>query len=345
MLLSLAASSTGCAGPSPWGPGGNPDLPPPVTSTAQSDNSPLSVLANYDGESTSFAQPSLRPPQVNGAAEKSFGAGISSAVGSAIAKTKDALTIKPKVIPAPDPLSLSNESRDVGPEIYFASARMQESQGNVPRADELYRKALEEAPKDLGVLLHYARMHDRAGNLDRAVEIYRQAISAHPQDAAAYNDLGLCLARQERYGESADALRRAVDLQQDNPLYRNNLAAVLVELGRNDEALSHLAAAHGPAVAHYNLGYLLFKSDKPQQAAPFIQKALALDPQMAPARQLLAVMSGEPQAGPQRTVATAASTRAPVIRPQALPQPDPAEEAWGDAPHPDSLPQLLPPVN
>jgi Tfp pilus assembly protein PilF len=242
-------------------------------------------------------------------------------------------------------LSLSNEVRDVGPEIYFASARMQESQGNIPRADEMYRKALDEAPKNLDILVHYARMHDRAGNLDRAAEIYRQAIAAHPQEAVAYNDLGLCLARQEQYAESVETLGRAVQLQQDNPLYRNNLAAVLVEVGRPDEALSHLTTAHGPAVAHYNLGYLFYKSGKPQQAAPYLQKALALDPQMAAARQLLAVMSGETPPVAQRAPAPTAIARAVAPRAQQLPRVPANEGAWGDAPRPDSLPQLLPPVN
>ena len=37
-------------------------------------------------------------------------------------------------------------------------------------------------------------------------------------------------------------------------MYRNNLATVLVETGRMDEAWSQFAALNTPAVAHYNLG-------------------------------------------------------------------------------------------
>jgi hypothetical protein len=90
---------------------------------------------------------------------------------------------------------------------------------------------------------------------------------------------------------------------------------------------------------------LLYKSGKPQQAAPYIQRALALDPQMAAARQLSAVMSGETRPVAQRTPATMTIARAAAPRTQQLPRVPADEGTWGDAPRPDSLPQLLPPVN
>ena len=43
----------------------------------------------------------------------------------------------------------------------------------------------------------------------------------------------------------------------NSQLYRNNLAALLVESNRPDDAVTILSEAYGPAVAHYNVGYLL----------------------------------------------------------------------------------------
>jgi tetratricopeptide (TPR) repeat protein len=204
-------------------------------------------------------------------------------------------------------------------------------------------------------------MHDRAGNFDQAEETYRRAIAAHPGEAAAYNDLALCLARRNRLTESADCLRKAVHLQGDSILYRNNLATVLAELGKSDEALTHLVAAHGAAVGNYNLGFLLYKSGKSQEAAECLRRALELDPQLAPANQLLTTISragtadlagsSQPQINygaiapttPQWSAA-AYATAAGHQHPQSFPTVDAAEEDWGDAPTPDSLPQLLPPV-
>lgn len=295
VVLSLATAAPGCAGKSPWsGLSAKPDLPAPASVGAQSNEGALAKLAHFgDSRSPGFAEPSVQPPQPVGAAEnQTFTGSIGGAVTSAFQKTKEALTIEPTVVRAPDPLSLSTPAKEVGPEIHFASARMHENQGNFAKADELYQKALHEAPSDLNVLMHYARMHDRGGNLPRAAEIYRQAIQMHPQDAVAHNDLGLCLARQRNLPDSYAALRRAAELQPQNALYRNNLATVLVEMGRYQEALESLTPVHGPAAANYNVSCLLYKRGKFDLAATYAQHALSVDPQMAPAAELLKLTSG-----------------------------------------------------
>ena len=64
-------------------------------------------------------------------------------------------------------------------------------------------------------------------------------------------------------------LRQAVKLEPKRKLYRNNLATVLVDMGRTDEAWDELSSVHTPAVAHYNLGYLLY-----QGAVPEVQRFL-----------------------------------------------------------------------
>jgi Tfp pilus assembly protein PilF len=356
VLLSLSAGTAGCAGRSPWNFSGKPDLPPPVSASAPDTNS---VLAKLDGKPDhSFASPSLKPPAASGAKKPVVGGTVGSAVASAFAKTKDALTIKPKVISAPDPLSLSSPASDVGPELHLASARMYESQGNPRRAEELYQKALAEAPNDLNILVHYARMHDRNGNLDAAAELYRRAIAAHPKESAAYNDLGLCYARQDRIEDSIKALRQAVQLQPASVLYRNNLATVLVNAGRNDEALSELVAVHGAAVGHYNLAYLLYKDGRVQEASHYLRRALEHDPQLAQAQRLLAMIDAPAahmdaqhaahENSPANTFAPASDLplvlQQPGLPPMGLPAHSPPGSDWGDPPTPDSLPQLLPPV-
>jgi hypothetical protein len=75
-------------------------------------------------------------------------------------------------------------------------------------------------------------------------------------------------------------------------LYRNNLATVLVEAGRPNEAFAQLAATSEPAVAHYNLGYLLHQRGQSQPAADHLQRALLLNPSLSPASQLLAEING-----------------------------------------------------
>ncbi|TWT95982.1 cellulose synthase subunit BcsC [Botrimarina colliarenosi] len=205
---------------------------------------------------------------------------------------------------------------------------------------------------------------DREGDLAAAEAIYRQAIGADPTSAAAVNDLGLCLARQGRLDASAAVLRQAIMMRPDKQLYRNNIATVLVEVGEIDEALTHLKTVCGPAAAHYNVGQILTRSGKTDEAVAQFEQALELDPNLRPAfdaltritqpaadasfaqstvqstgeAESLAAMSDAP--APRVATATAAS-----VAPQS--ESTPVESDADEEPEftgPPSFPRLLPPV-
>ena len=82
------------------------------------------------------------------------------------------------------------------------------------------------------------------------------------------NDLGLVHARAGNLEQAINVLGAAHRTSPKRELYLNNLAACLVEAGRHGAAVEQLARLHGPAKANYNVGYLLHKSGKQQQAEP-----------------------------------------------------------------------------
>jgi Tfp pilus assembly protein PilF len=247
-----------------------------------------------------------------------------------------------------DPLRLDSEPKKMGPEVYVGAARLYENQQKFVEAEEAYNKALEIAPNDANALVGLARMHDRQGNPTKAIEFYHRAIKADPKSALAYNDLGLCFARQKQLDKALQCLGTAVRLQDDNPKYRNNLASVLVEAGRTEEAFKQLSVGGSPAVAHYNVGYLLQQRGDRSGAIQQLQQALAMDPTLLPARQMLAQLGGQtatapqpaatvaarPQYGPAQTYAPAGTYgsygAAPVAAPQVVPA---TTESQGSAFH------------
>jgi len=217
---------------------------------------------------------------------------------------------------SPDPVSLAGPSGKPTPDLLVAMADMQEKAGNVDQATKHYDAALKQNPKHADALVGLAHLLDRQGKLKEATEKYQLAVKHHPRDARAWNDLGLCLARQKKLPESVATLTKATELEPKKQLYRNNLATVLAETGRNDDALAQLTAAHGPAVAHYNLGYLLYQKGNKTLAAHHFSQAATLDPAFtaaqnwarvavaeateAPAQPQIA--SGGPAAAPQRAL-------------------------------------------
>lgn len=235
------------------------------------------------------------------------------------ATVASAFTFKAKPEESDDPTSLTSPTGKVGPEVYVAAGRMLEAQGKFPEAKEKYEQALKAAPKDVTALVSLARLHDRQNRHAEAVELYQRALKTSSKNSLVLNDLGLCYAKQKQFARAAESLREAVALQPTSAKYRNNLAAVLVETGRADEALEHLAAVNPPAVAQYNLGYLLVQQGQKDLAAKYLKEAVNLDPNLGQARDMLAQITPSATAplAEQRIAARPVST--PVAPPPAVP--------------------------
>jgi len=212
---------------------------------------------------------------------------------TAAAVTGGAATTKAKLVaPEDDPLRLDRVPKKIGPEVYVGAARLLENQGNYDEAESKYHEALKAAPSDLNALVGLARLHDRKGEPQKALEVYQRTVQLHPNSALAFNDMGLCYRRQRQLDRSLTAFRKAIELQPDNTKYHNNLAAALVDAGRGDEAFRELSAQNSPAVAHFNLAYLLEQQKQHGNAVRHLEQAIALDPAMTPAREMLAQLGG-----------------------------------------------------
>ena len=235
---------------------------------------------------------------------------IGSAVKRASSSVVSAVTLKPKVVKAADPVSLSSVPQSINADVYYQAGRLAESTGRREAAAKQYTVALDKDPDHLLSLISLARLHDRENEFAEAQRLYRKAIKVAPDNAMAYNDLGLCLARNDQDKDSIEALRQAISLEPDRKLYRNNLATVLVDMGKVDEAWNELIGAHSPAVAHYNLGYLLLQNGDKQQANHHFSLAYEKDPSLTEARDMLAQSS--PQPAP--TAPTARPTRKVRLR-------------------------------
>jgi tetratricopeptide (TPR) repeat protein len=209
------------------------------------------------------------------------------------AAVSGAVAAKPKVVaPEDDPLRLDKFPKKIGADVYIGAARLLENSGKFEEAEEKYKEALRATPGDLSAQIGLARLYDRQGQAQKAVETYQKAIQGHPTSSLAYNDLGLCFRRKGQIDNAIGAFRKSVELTPDEPKYHNNLAAALIEVGRNDEALKELSATSSAAVAHYNLAFLLQQKGQRADAVRHLQQAIAIDPSVTPARELLNQLAG-----------------------------------------------------
>ena len=186
-----------------------------------------------------------------------------------------------------DPTNLAYQPGPIQPELHLSAARVMEQQGNLPGAEKHYEELLKLEPNNRHGLIGQARMNHRLGQMDQAIAGYQLALSRLGQDAVVLNDLGLCFARCGREQEALTVLRTAVALKPDSVMYRNNLAAVLVQSDQPDQAVGTLATTHGEVLAHYNVAYLLNENGNSGLAHFHFSEALRRNPDFEPARTML----------------------------------------------------------
>ena len=221
---------------------------------------------------------------------------VGATMGSAMTKAKNLVTA-PFTAEAEngDPTSLSNMPTNLGPEIWITNGQLYESQGKHAKAIENYQKALELEPNNEPGLLSMARLHARQQQYAEAEQYYQRALAVRPQ-GELYNELASCQHQQGRTPEAMATVEKAISLEPNNQRYRNNLASMLVAGGRSEEAVQHLSQVFPPAVAHYNVAYLLFTRQDLPGAQARLQTALQIDPNLKEARDLWAKLNGSPTA-------------------------------------------------
>ena len=216
------------------------------------------------------------------------------------------------------------------------------NQGSLHDAEAIYRDVLDELPgqpiasQGLGLIaLH-------TGHASAAVELLQMAAIGQPDDAAIHTHLGLAFGAAGDQASSEACLRKAIDLAPSFADAHLNLANLLLETGRiNDAAQSYeraveLAPESGPV--YYGTAMLEMRRGDHSAAIEALETALRFAPALLPARVNLANLLLHTG---QRTEAVAHLEEAVVIAPNnfdaqlnlcaALQQTDRTSEAVGVA--------------
>jgi tetratricopeptide (TPR) repeat protein len=177
---------------------------------------------------------------------------------------------------------------------------------------EEYQKALKENSKIKGLngILQQAQAAAKGGNLDEAIRLVQGTTVQDPNRALLWAILGQYqadsartmtdrAARTQRFGESATAFGKALELQAAAPDAKGDVASwrvgygsALDGSGKYDDAVKAFATAAQEAatsnpkmaaLAHYNTGLVLAKTGKVEEAAAEFDKAVQLDPTLTEA--------------------------------------------------------------
>lgn len=120
--------------------------------------------------------------------------------------------------------------------------------GDVELVDEIFQKALYEYPGDFMLNFDHAYMMMALDRPDRAVRAYERCLAVRPRSDGVWRSLGLALEQMGDLEGAIDAIRRSIEHKPD----------------------------YGPT--HVDLGKVLWKAGKEDQAEKAFERAVELDP-------------------------------------------------------------------
>lgn len=221
---------------------------------------------------------------------------VGSAMSSAYSKTKSAITSP--FTNASNPTEIKDSATGlskpvtIAPEVLVAQGSYFESQGNYAKALDSYSRALEAEANNPVALMSMARLYENQKDTAKSIEFYKKASKVAPNNADAYAELGAVYARTGDLKAAKDELQKAVNLQPKNRTYRSSLAGILLDSGNAPGALDELKQTESSAMAQYQMAYLHFNRKNIPATQQHLNAALQIDPNLKPARDLLASMGG-----------------------------------------------------
>jgi Tfp pilus assembly protein PilF len=186
---------------------------------------------------------------------------------------------------------------DRAAEACLATARAMVKQGHDAEALAEYERALQYKPGLARELTrHMAVLYDRLGDREHAESAYAQALQAAPKDADLLNDVGYFHYECGDPQRAEKDLRRALEIDPKHRRAWVNLGVVLGAENRYVESYQAFAKVLTPAEARSNVGVILARQGRNEEAKQAFREALAQNPDLKPAKAILAVLEKPPTA-------------------------------------------------
>ena len=158
-----------------------------------------------------------------------------------------------------------SEDRQLVEQAWLVEAELLRDAEQASESVELLGRALREAPNSIRLLYARGLNAAQADNLELAEQDFRRIIQIDSENAMALNALGYTLTdRTNRHQEAYRLIRRAMELEPDEPAILDSMGWVYFRLGQPERALPYLKRA-------------LEGEDNPEIAAHVIEVLWALE--------------------------------------------------------------------
>ena len=150
-------------------------------------------------------------------------------------------------------------------------------------------RAVELEPKNKEAWYYLGRAYYTEKDVPDAQKAFLTVLDLDPRDARAENNLGLIFESEAKVTQALDAYRQAIAWQQGSPRPSEqpyvNLGNLLMKEGRTEEAIPHLqravSLAPSNAFCHFKLGEAYRRVHRSDEARRELERATQLEPENA----------------------------------------------------------------
>jgi tetratricopeptide (TPR) repeat protein len=164
----------------------------------------------------------------------------------------------------------------------LAEAKAHHQAGRLPKAERLYRVALNLRVGDPETLFYLGNVLREQGNDEAALECYAKALEAYPEFPEAYVNMSVCWCNLGNLEKAIPCLEEAVRLRPDFAEALSSLGNVLREQGNHKAALTYYQRAieinTANPDAYVDIGSCWYDAGDLEQAVHYFEKALGLKP-------------------------------------------------------------------
>ena len=140
--------------------------------------------------------------------------------------------------------NMSPDSLDKELRVYIAEGEILNSFKRYSEAFKLYTDALKDLTDNNRLLYARALTAEKLGEIDLAIKDLTSIVKREPQNAQALNALGYTLIdKTSRVEEGLDYVKRALELEPDDPAIHDSMGWAYYRLGKYEEALKYLRRA------------------------------------------------------------------------------------------------------
>jgi Tfp pilus assembly protein PilF len=136
--------------------------------------------------------------------------------------------------------------------ILESRAKVAKLMGDVDTMDKIYRRLLEQHPKNPELRVKYATAHKSIGDLEGALSILNDALQLDINDSSIFKSKGLMLLDLDRLSEAYQSYQEALKLNPDDYTIITQIGIVLRQLGKHKESIKFLNYALSKS-PHYRL--------------------------------------------------------------------------------------------